>query len=496
MDFETRAVYVYLLLPLALGIIFIARGIKRGVSKLPPGPRGLPVIGNLHQLGAKPHQSLAKLAQRYGPIMSLELGQVTTVIISSAAAAKQVMQKQDHLFANRAVPDSLNACNHAESAVIWLSLSPRWRELRKVMNSEIFNARRMEAGVALRQQKVEELLGDVRASCELGEGVLIGEAAFKTSLNLLSTAIFSMNLDSWKARDFKRSFREVVELGGMANMVDYFPWLKRFDPQGIRARMEVPFTKMLAFLDSVIGERSALRAEQGSAYQNKDVLDTLLDISETSEEIDREVIRHLLVALFIAGTDTTSSTVEWAMTEMLKNRDTMSKAKAELERVAGRGRPVQDTDLARLPYLQAIVKETLRVHPPAPLLLPRKTLEEIDLWDYTIPKGAQISINAWAISRDAGAWEDPESFKPERFLDSDVDFRGANFELIPFGAGRRICPGLPLAYKVVHLMLGSLVNCFDWKLEGGAKAEDMDMDDKFGITLQKTQPLCAIPSAI
>uniref|UniRef100_A0A7N0TG24 Cytochrome P450 n=1 Tax=Kalanchoe fedtschenkoi TaxID=63787 RepID=A0A7N0TG24_KALFE len=493
MDLQMQVVYV--LLALALGIIFIARRVEKIGSKLPPGPWGLPVIGNLHQLGAKPHQSLAKLALKYGPVMSLELGQVTTIVISSAAAAKQVLQKQDHLFANRAVPDSVNACNHAES-VIWLPLSPRWRDLRKVINSEIFSGRKMEASVFLRQQKVEELSADVRASCEQGKGVLIGEAAFKTTLNLLSTMIFSMNLDSEKARDFKRSFSKVMELGGKPNMVDYFPWLRRFDPQGIRAQMEVEFSKMLAFLDSVISERLALRAEQGSAYQNKDALDTLLDISETSMEINGEDIRQLLVGSLVAGTDTTSSVVEWAMSEIMKNRDIMFKAKDELERVAGKGKPIQDADIASLPYLKAVVKETLRMHPPAPLLLPRKNVVETELCEYMIPKGAQIYVNAWAIGRDPGTWEDPESFNPERFLDSDVDFRGTDFELIPFGAGRRICPGLPLAFKMVHLMLGSLINCFDWKLEGGAKPEDIDMDEKFGITLQKTQPLHAIPSVI
>ncbi|CAM8884086.1 unnamed protein product [Rhodiola kirilowii] len=495
MDLQT--LNVYLLLPFALGIILIAKAIKTNVSKLPPGPWRILVIGNLHQLGAKPHQSLAKLAQTHGPIMSLKLGQVTTIIISSAPAAKQVMQKQDHLFANRAdVPDSLTDCNHAES-VIWLPLSSRWRELRKIMSCQIFNIQKMEAGASLRQQKVEELLDEVRTSCALGKGgVMIGEAAFKASLNLLSTTIVSMNFDSESARDFMKSFRKVMELGGTPNMVDYFPWLRRFDPQGLRAQMEIPFGKMLAFLNSVIGDKLSQREEQAaSGYGNRDVLDYLIDISETNKEINGDVIRHLLVGLFIAGTDTTSSTVEWTMSEMRKNPDIMSKAKAELKQTIGRGNPIQEADIARLPYLQAIIKETLRVHPPAPLLLPRKTLEEVELWGHRIPKGAQVVINAWAISRDPSTWDDPQCFKPERFLDSNniIDFRGANFELIPFGAGRRICPGLTLAFKMVHLMVGSLINCFDWEIEGNAKLEDIDMDDKFGITLQKVQPLCAVP---
>lgn len=184
------------------------------------------------------------------------------------------------------------------------------------------------------------------------------------------------------------------------------------------------------------------------------------------------------------------------MSELLKNPDIMSRVKDELQQTIGRRKLIKEEDIAHLPYLQAIVKETLRVHPPAPLLLPRKTLEEVELWDYKIPKGAQVVINAWAISRDPNTWDDPSSFKPERFLNSDMDFRGANFELIPFGAGRRICPGMNLAHKLVHLMLGSLINCFDWKLESNANLKDIDMEEKLGITLQKAVPLRAIPLPI
>lgn len=292
---DINAETVYLLVPLFLGIMLVARTIKASLSKLPPGPWRLPVIGNLHQLGAKPHQSLANLAQTHGPIMSLKLGKVTAIFISSAPAARQVMQKQDHLFANRDVPDSLTACNHAESSVIWLPLSPIWRESRKVMNSQIFNSQKMEASASLRQQKVKELVDDFSTSCALGKGVMIGEAAFKTTLNLLSTSICSMNFDSEKARDFKESFRKVMELAGTPNIVDYFPWLRRFDPQRFRAQMETQFGKMLAFLDTVMSQRLTLRKEQGSKYKNKDVLDTLLDTSKTVKEINGEVIRQLLV---------------------------------------------------------------------------------------------------------------------------------------------------------------------------------------------------------
>lgn len=195
----------------------------------------------------------------------------------------------------------------------------------------------------------------------------------------------------------------------------------------------------------------------------------------------------------MAGADTVTTTVEWGMAELLRDPKAMSKAKAELEQVVGKGKPVEESDIDRLTYLQAILKETFRLHPAAPFLLPRKAERDVELGGYVIPKGAQVLVNVWAIGRDPRTWENPEAFSPERFLGLEIDVKGRNFELTPFGGGRRICPGYPLALRMLFLMLGSLINCFDWKLEGGMKPEDMDMDDKFGITLEKACPVRAVP---
>ncbi|KAH7850949.1 hypothetical protein Vadar_004958 [Vaccinium darrowii] len=181
------------------------------------------------------------------------------------------------------------------------------------------------------------------------------------------------------------------------------------------------------------------------------------------------------------------------MAELLRSPETLKKAKVELEQTIGKGKPIEESDIPQLPYLQAIVKETMRLHPPAPLLVPRTVETNVEVYGYTVPQGAQVLVNAWAIGHDPSVWENPTSFMPERFLDLDIDVRGRDFELIPFGGGRRICPGLSLAIRVIPLMLGSLINSFNWKLEGGIKPEELDMDDKFGLTLQKAQPLRVVP---
>jgi len=197
--------------------------------------------------------------------------------------------------------------------------------------------------------------------------------------------------------------------------------------------------------------------------------------------------------LFVAGTDTTSSTLEWAMAELLNNTEKLKKARAELEEIVGKDNPIEESDITRLPYLQAVVKETLRLHPSAPFLVPRRAVSDVKLSGFTVPKNAQILVNMWAIGRDPEIWENPNSFQPERFLGSEIDVKGRDFELIPFGAGSRICPGLPLAIRMLHLMLGSLIHEFCWELEfeGGEK---MDMEDRYAFTLQKAGSLRAIPT--
>uniref|UniRef100_A0A7N0U2W1 Cytochrome P450 n=1 Tax=Kalanchoe fedtschenkoi TaxID=63787 RepID=A0A7N0U2W1_KALFE len=494
--------FVFLLLFIS-SLVLLAESATRRCSNLPPGPWRLPVIGNLHQLGAKTHRSLHKLAQTHGDIMCLQLGQLTTIIISSPSAARQVLQKQDQAFANRSLVDAIRCAGHHEKSVVFLPLSPKWRQLRKICNSWIFSSQRIHASERLREQKLHELVTELRGSSSRGAVVWIGEVTFRASLNLMSNIFLSTDLDepnSGKSLEFKKSFMSLLELVGKPNLTDFFPWLAIVDPQRIRARVRRLFVEILSFMDSIIDQRMAERQQPGrNEGQDRDVLDTLLNMAEDDhEDLTRIDIKHLLLDLFVAATDTTSGTLEWAMSELMRNPEAMARAKAELDGVIGRGEQVKDSDVPRLPYLQAIVKETLRLHPVFPFLLPRKTARDEELCGYKIPKGAQVLVNAWAIGRDRGAWgDDPDGFRPERFLGSDVDFRGGSFELIPFGSGRRICVGMPLAGRMLHLTLGSLVNCFDWKLEAnGEEAEDIDMGEVFGLTLQRAKPLRAVPVAV
>ncbi|XP_024196361.1 geraniol 8-hydroxylase [Rosa chinensis] len=468
---------------------------------LPPGPKPFPLVGNLFELGDKPHLSLTNLSKRYGPIISLQLGRLTTVVISSPTLAKEILRTHDQVFYNRPIRDATHACKHNEYSMAWIPVSARWRNLRKICNLKLFSPKVLDANQANRRVKVQKLINNVNESMRAGEAVDIGRAAFTTALNLLSQTIFSVDLadpSSEAARKFKETVWGVLEETGKPNLADYFPLLRKLDPQGVRRRLTYHHQKMIEIFDRMIHQRQESR--KGDNYiTTNDMLETLLNISkEKMEDIDMLETQHLFLDLFAAGTDTSSATLEWAMAELLRNPKILSKAQAELQQVIGKGKVVEESDIARLPYLQAIIKETFRVHPTAPLLLPRKAEANIEIGGYVIPKGAQVLINVWAIGRDPITWENPNLFKPERFLglENQIDVVGKNFELIPFGGGRRICPGLPLAIRMLHLMLGSLINCFDWNLEDGVVPETMNMAEKFGLTLQMAQPLRAVPKKL
>ncbi|KAL4602656.1 hypothetical protein ACB092_10G069300 [Castanea dentata] len=347
MEVQSCTLYLCLSLTIIQAFHTIAKRSKSILKKLPPEPKPFPIIGNLLELGDKPHKSLAKLAMTNGPLMSLKLGQITTVVISSATIAKEVLQTHDQLLPNRSIPDAIRAHKQHELGLPWIPLSSRWRNIRKICNSQLFTHKMLDANQNIRLKKVQELLAD---------------------------------------------------------------------------------------------------------------------------------------DLFLAGNDTTLVTLKWAMAELLYNPEVLSKAKANLKQIIGKGNVVVESDIDRLPFLQEIVKETFRLHPPVPLLLPRKARVDVEIQGFSVPKG-----------RDASIWKIPNSFKPERFMGSEIDVKRRNFELIPFGAGRRMCPGSPLVLRMLHLIFGSLIHTFDWKVEGDFKPKDIYFEEKFGLTLQKAKPLRAIP---
>ncbi|RDX95624.1 Geraniol 8-hydroxylase, partial [Mucuna pruriens] len=505
-----------LLLLVTLFLVITHFILNRHVRKSqPPGPTGLPIIGNLHQLGPKPHCTLSFLAQTYGPIMSLRLGSVTVVVASSPAAAQEILQKNDQAFANRPIPESVAAQPNVGDTLAWAPADPRWRNRRRVCTTQIFSAQRLDLLQHLRQRKVQELIEHLQKQASRRKVVDIGEVAFATMLNLVSNTVFSEDLvgpEFESAGEFKDLVWRIMEDAGKVNLSDYFPLLKRLDLQGVKRHVEVSYVRLHEIFDDIIRKRVAYR--ESLCGPKGDFLDVLLDHCQQVDASDftLQSIKPLILIgveegrdkkkkminndLFIAGSDTSGSTSEWAMAELLRNPEVMEKARKELIQVIGTSNEVKETDIPRLPYIQAIVKETLRLHPPVPLLLPYIAAHHVEVSGYTIHKGNQVLINAWSIGRNPQFWNDPLLFQPERFLRSNVDFKGRDFEYLPFGGGRRICPGLPLANRMITLMLASFVHSFEWELPQGITHQTLDMTEQYGITLKKLSPLCAIPISV
>ncbi|KAJ0682731.1 putative geraniol 8-hydroxylase [Helianthus annuus] len=430
--------------------------------------------------------------------MSLKLGSITMIVVSSCEIAQEFFSKHDISFSSRSVPCAVRVTDSHNTSMVWLPVGDQWRQLRRICKEHLFSVRQLDASRFIRKQKVQELLDFVHGCRMSGKPINIGETAAITALNVLSNYIFSTDLaqyDSPSSQEFKNMVWAVMEISGAPNLADYFPVLRPLDPHGLLRRSKFYNKKLLAIFEQHISERLHVRSTSSSYASSEDLTDLLLNISkDQNSSISLNDIRQLLFDLFLAGTDTTSNTLEWAMAELIHNPEKMLKARAEIKKVIGNDeRTFEESDISRVPYLRAIIKETLRLHPPVTFLVPHKAITDVEIKGYMVPKDAQIMCNMWAMGQDPNVWSDPQRFEPERFLDVGIDFKGRDFEFIPFGAGRRMCPGLPLADIMLHLMLGTLIHKFDWKIEGGMRTQDMDMTDKFGFTLKKNLPLMAIP---
>eukprot|EP01018_Ginkgo_biloba_P005271 Gb_32736 [translate_table: standard] len=222
----------------------------------------------------------------------------------------------------------------------------------------------------------------------------------------------------------------------------------------------------------------------------KDFVDVLLDM-----KMCRESIKALIFDMLLGGLETSSTTLEWTLSELLRNPHVMKKAQQELESVVGKNRRVKESDLSHLKYLRCVVKETLRLHPAGPLMVPHESIEDCTVGEYHIPAKTRLIVNVWAIGRHPSVWEDPLAFRPERFIERDIDVTGQNFAIIPFGSGRRGCPGSSLGLVVVELAVAQLLHCFEWSLNGECDPADLDMSESFQLSIPRQHHLYALPTS-
>ncbi|XP_023879126.2 flavonoid 3'-monooxygenase CYP75B137 isoform X1 [Quercus suber] len=466
---------------------------------LPPGPRGVPLFGNLLSLDPELHSYFAGLAQIHGPIYKLRLGYKLGIVVTSPSLTREVLKDHDVTFANRDVPEAGRVATYGGSDIVWTPYGPEWRMLRKVCVIKMLSNTTLDSVYELRRKQVRETVGHFYR--RVGSPVNIGEQMFLTVMNVITNMMWGGTVEGDERSSLGADFREVVsemtELLGKPNISDFYPGLARFDLQGIKKQMDGLAKRFDRIFDVMINQRLKIDKGGGSKDNDKDSKDFLQFLLKLKDEGDSKTpmtmiqLKALLMDMVVGGTETTSNTIEFAMAEIMNKPEVMRKTQQELEAVVGKDNIVEESHIHKLPYLHAVMKETLRLHPALPLLVPHCPSETCTVGGYTIPKGSRIFVNVWAIQRDHSIWENPLNFDPERFLNSKWDYSGNDFNYFPFGSGRRICAGTAMAERMVIYSLATLLHSFDWNLPPGEK---LDITEKFGIVLKKKIPLVALPT--
>ncbi|KAG0488593.1 hypothetical protein HPP92_007404 [Vanilla planifolia] len=487
--------FVFFLLAGAFVVVSMRRSRKRR-SPLPPGPKAIPIIGHMLMMDRLTHRELAKLANVYGGLLHLRLGFLHTVTVSTPEMAKEVLQVQDSLFSNRPATIAIAYLTYDRADMAFAHYGPFWRQMRKLCVAKLFSRKREESWASVRDAVGTTILS---LAAKAGAPVNVGELVFGLTMNITLRAAFGAQSKE-NEEEFIAILQEFSKLFGAFNIGDFIPWLKWFDLNGVNKRLRKARSALDAFIDKIIDEHRRNPKEADSA--DADMVDDMLAFLGTDTQggylrLTEDNIKAIIMDVMFGGTETVASAIEWALAEMLRSPEELERVQAELEQVVGFDRMVHESDLNNLPYLKCVVKETLRLHPPIPLLL-HETAEECTVAGYTIPAHSRVMINAWAIGRHKSSWKDADTFLPARFAtgghEAGIDFRGNFFEFIPFGSGRRSCPGMQLGLYTLELAVAHLAHCFNWELPDGMKPTELPMDDVFGLTAPRASRLVAVPT--
>ncbi|CAL4973056.1 unnamed protein product [Urochloa decumbens] len=467
---------------------------RRKRQRLPPGPRlTFPVLGHLPLLRKPLQTTLADLASRYGPVFHLRLGGRHAVVIGSAALAKECFSGElDVAIANRPHFPSVREASFDYTVLTLANYGTVWRTMRRVATVQLLSAHRVnimsESIIARELRAMARRL--VRASAAAPAGgatrVELKRRLFELSHSVLMEIIaqtrntYSDDADddmSKEAREMKAIIEAIIPLVGVANLWDYLPLLRWLDVYGVKRKLADAVNRRNVFIYKMIdAERQKLeklerKNNEGGADdsdEKKSMISIMLSLQKTEPDIYTDAFINGLVAnLLGAGTETTSTTMEWTMTLLLNHPHVLKKAQEEIDSIVGTDRLVNKNDLPQLSYLHCIINETLRLYPAAPMLLPHEASTDCKIHGYDVPAGSMILVNAYAIHRDPTIWEDPEEFRPARFEHG----RAEGKFMMPFGMGRRKCPGENLAMRTMGLVLGVLLQCFDWSRIGDGEVD-------------------------
>ncbi|KAL1535413.1 6,7,8-trihydroxycoumarin synthase-like [Salvia divinorum] len=473
---------------------------KNDVVHAPPGPPGLPLIGNLLEIGAASDLPFYfwKLSKKYGPVVRMRIGRVPMLIVSSPKLAQEVMRTQDLSFCNRSKFLGQKRLSYNCTDIVFSPYNEDWREMRKITALHLLSVKKNQSFRHVREAEVSRVVARIRSLSESPEPrhVDLSHVAMALGSSLICKIAFGKRYedDGPEIRRFEKLLSDAQEAMMEFYMSDYFPalgWVDRVT--GAVDRLDRVFYGLDSFYRELIDEHLDPRREKEE--NEEDILDVLIKLKEeklSSIDLDWDRVKALLTDIFIAATDTSAASTVWTMTALIKVPKVMRKVQAEIRNIVGNRGKVDEDDIPNLPYLKAVINETFRLYPPAPLLVPRQTIEKCTLEGYQIQPGTVVYVNAWAIARDPDYWKDPDEFMPERFLNSNIDVKGKDFGLIPFGSGRRICPGMLMGLSNVELTVANLLYSFDWELPEGIWADDVDTVARPGITMHKKNPLLLV----
>ncbi|RDX61067.1 3,9-dihydroxypterocarpan 6A-monooxygenase, partial [Mucuna pruriens] len=494
---------IWLVSVLLLRIILTKSGIK---ARLPPSPRALPVLGHLHLLTKLPHQAFHNISSRYGPLVFLLFGSKPCVLVSSPEMARQCLKTHETCFLNRPKRTNVDYITYGSSDFVLAPYGPYWRFMKRLCMTELLGGRILQQHLPIRAEEIKLFLENMMEKASLREEVNIGKELAMLANNIITRMALRRRCCDVEGEGHQliELVKEMTELGGKFNLGDMLWFVKKLDLQGFGKRLESVRSRYDVIMERIMKEHEDARKKKEMSGDGdeavRDLLDILLDIyADQSSEIrlTRENIKAFIMNMFGAGTETSATTIEWALAELINHSDIMVKARQEIDSVVGNNRLVEESDIPNLPYVQSIVKETMRLHPTGPLIV-RQSTEDCNVDGYDIPARATMFVNVWAIGRDPNYWESPLEFKPDRFLneegESPLDLKGQHFELLSFGAGRRSCPGASLALQIIPTTLAGMIQCFEWKV-GEEGSGMVDMEEGPGMALPRAHPLLCVPVA-
>ncbi|KAF0930371.1 hypothetical protein E2562_032265 [Oryza meyeriana var. granulata] len=443
--------------------------------------------------GPAAHRALAALSSSVpggAALASFSVGLTRFVVASRPDTARELLANA--AFADRPVKDAARGLLF-HRAMGFAPSGDYWRALRRVSANHLFTPRRVAATAPRRLAIGERMLERLSALAAADGEVRMRRVLHAASLDHVMDTVFGTRYDaaSQEGAELEAMVKEGYDLLGMFNWGDHLPLLKWLDLQGVRRRCRRLVQRVDVFVGRIINEHKQRKrstgANGGGGELPGDFVDVLLGLQGEEKLSDSDVVAVLWEMIF-RGTDTVAILLEWIMARMVLHPDIQAKAQTEVDAVVGRGRAVSDADVANLRYLQCIVKETLRVHPPGPLLSwARLAVHDAHVGGHLVPTGTTAMVNMWAIAHDPELWPEPDVFRPERFAADDVSVMGGDLRLAPFGAGRRVCPGKTLALATVHLWLAQLLHRFEWATVAGGGG--VDLSERLNMSLEMEKPL-------